>query len=90
MEQLQPGRPPVGPSGQLGQLDRREGRVIHIAEELLHLPRAESERVAVDLHQVTRETEPREVEARLAAGGHHEDALPWEVARQSGNERFGR
>ena len=64
VEQVEPRRPPSGPPGQGGRALRRQRGVVHAAEQLLDLPRAEAQLIAVQLDQLARDQEPGGVDHR--------------------------
>ena len=64
-EQLQVGRPPAGPAGE-GRDVLGEKRIsVHVAEQLLHLPRAEPEIFGTHLNEPPRHSEADEVQAQV-------------------------
>ena len=67
MEQLEAGRPALGPAGEDGQLVGRDGLAVVVAEQALDLPCPEPELVGADLQQLAADAEPAEVDRRAAA-----------------------
>ena len=64
VEQLQAGRPALRPTREDGQLARRHRIAVEVAEQPLDLPRPEAEVVALDLEEVARDAQARQVEVR--------------------------
>ena len=67
VEELEAGRPALGPARQAGDLLGPDGDLVEVAEQPLHLPRSKSEVVRPDLEQAARDPPAGEVEGRLRA-----------------------
>ena len=89
VEQLQPGGPTLRAAGEDGKLARGHRVAVEVAEQPLHLPRAEAEVVALDLQEVAGHAQAREVEVRSDAR-RGEDPQPWRrVVHQPAEDRLG-
>ena len=76
MEQLQPRRPATRATGQGGCGLRGQRSVVDRAEELLDLPGAEPQVLAVDHDQLTGHQQPGRVQARLATAAQRDRDRP--------------
>ena len=64
VEQLEAGRPALGPPGEDGQLVGRDGLAVVVPEQALHLPRPEPQVVRADLDEVAGDAQSAQVDRR--------------------------
>ena len=69
VEQLQSCGPALGATGQHGEVARRQGLAVHVAEQLLDLPRAEPQVVGVELEQAAGDEQAGQVDVGATARG---------------------
>ena len=84
VEEHQPCRPAAGAPGEGGGTLGGQGLAVHAPEELLDLPRAEPQRLAVELDQLTGDHQPRRVAGERAAGAESQPDLGRAAAHQRG------
>ena len=89
VEEHEPGRPAAGTTGQRGRSLRGQRLAVHLPEELLDLPRAEPQRLVVELDELARDHQPRSVRGQRAAGPEG-DAHPWRPEPEQFVELLGR
>ena len=64
VEELEAGRPALGPAGEDGQLVGRDGLAVVVPEQALHLPRPEPQVVRADLDEVAGDAQSAQVDRR--------------------------